>query len=653
MTREVITTCTRDCPNSCGLIATVENGRVTGLRGNPGHPLTQGLACHKCRKFVARAYSPERVLNPLKKNAAGEWRPVSWPDALDEIAARLAGTVERYGPEGVLYYRGFAQRTALKLLNERFFNLLGGVTGTRGTLCGGTGQASQNLDFGCRVSHDPLDHLNSHSLILWGRNPVATNPSLAAIIQKLRRQGAPVALIDPVASESRRLCDLHVQPAPGRDVFLAMALAKLILARGQQDEAFLAEHSEGFADYARILDSLSLDDLLGLCDVSRRDAEKLYDMLVSHYPTAICLGWGFHRWVHAHLAIRAVDALGAIAGIIGVSGGGVNQGFEEYAALDWGVTLDQLHPDRRRLLMPLIGQEILAAQDPPLGMAVITAGNPVCQAANSAKVADALRRIPCVVFVGHFLDDTAQCADIFLPTTTFLEEEDVTGSYGHNFIGPVNPAVPPPGAAKADFAIFQELAQRFPFAEELAGGAAEWLGKLLQPVISRGITLAEIRKGPVRLPDAPYVPYAGRIFPTPSGKYQFMREFTVPPEWQADQEYPYQLMSVAPHGWLCSETTPAEQGELTTIRLHPKEAAKIGAGDDEEVLVVSRVGRTRARLRLDPLQRQDVVVFPRGQWLSSGSSANLLTPDLVSAVGGGAPFYEARVRIEAVKGAGC
>jgi anaerobic selenocysteine-containing dehydrogenase len=652
MAKEIITTCTRDCPNSCGLVATVEQGRVTGLRGNPRHPLTRGQACHKCMRFVARAYSPERVLTPLKKNAAGEWRPVSWPDALEEMAARLAGTVERYGPEGILYYRGFAQRTALKLFNERFFNLIGGVTGTRGTLCGGTGQASQNLDFGCRISHDPLDHLNSNSLVLWGRNPVATNPTLAAIAGKLRSQGAPVALIDPVASESRRLCDLYIQPAPGRDVFLAMAVAKLILERGQQDEAFLAERSEGFAAYDRILAAYSPEELLRLCDVPRREAEKLYDMLVNHYPTAICLGWGFHRWAHAHYAIRAVDALGAIAGIVGVSGGGVSQGFEEYAAFDWGVTLDHLHPGRRRLLMPLIGREMAAAQDPPLGMAVITAGNPVCQAANSARVADALRRIPFVAYVGHFLDDTAQCADIFLPTTTFLEEEDVTGSYGHNFIGPVNPAVLPPGEAKSDFTIFQELAGRFPFAGEMAGSAAEWLERLLQPVISRGVPLAEIRRGPVRLPEAPYVPYADGRFPTPSGRYRFMGEFSPPPSWRPDPEYPYQLMSVAPYEWLCSETTPAEQGELTPIRVHPEEAAKCGAGEGEEVTVVSRVGRTGARLVLDPRQRRDVVVFPRGRWLGSGSSANLLTPDLVSEVGEGAPFYEARVRLEKAGPAG-
>ena len=649
MATEVITTCTRDCPNACGLIAGVEHGRVVGLRGNPEHPLTQGQACHKCMKFVARAYSTERILSPLKKDANGSWRPISWQDALDEIAERLGGTIEKSGPEGILYYRGFAQRTALKLLNERFFNLLGGVTGTYGTLCGGTGQASQDLDFGRRISHDPLDHINSQSLVLWGRNPVATNPFLVAIAQKLRRQGAPVVLVDPVASESRKICDLHIQPAPGRDVFLAMAMAKLILERDRQDEDFLTRCSEGFSEYRSILNRYSLEELLRRCDVPLTEAEKLYDVLINHSPAAFCLGWGFHRWVHAHYAIRAVDALGAIAGNIGVRGGGVSQGFDEYAAFDGSISLDQLHSKRRRLLMPLIGKEIMKAANPPIDMAVITAGNPVCQAANSAKVAAAFRQVPYVVFIGHFLDDTAQCADIFLPTTTFLEEEDITGSYGHNFIGPVNPAIKPVGEVKSDFIIFQELSTRFSFSKEMSGSIQEWLGKLLLPMLTQGVTLEEIRLGAVRLPGTTDIPYADRKFPTPSGKYNFLREFTEPSTWRPDPEYPYQLLSVSPFDWLCSETTPTEQNEFITIKIHPEEAAKLCAEEGTVIMVLSQIGKTKARLHLDPMQRKDVVVFPRGKWLSSDSCANLLTPDLVSVVGNGAPYYEARVRLELIR----
>ncbi|MFP4422874.1 MAG: molybdopterin-dependent oxidoreductase, partial [Desulfococcaceae bacterium] len=170
----VVTTCTRDCPNTCGLVVEVRNGRAVGIRGNPAHPFTRGRACAKAPRFLERVYGDHRVTRPLRKTGSG-WRPVSWRDALDELAERMADVREKYGPEAVLYYQGYGARTALKLLNVRFFNQIGGATTLRGSLCGGTGQAAQDLDFGRRISHDPLDHLNSRTVILWGRNPAVTH----------------------------------------------------------------------------------------------------------------------------------------------------------------------------------------------------------------------------------------------------------------------------------------------------------------------------------------------------------------------------------------------------------------------------------------------------------------------------------------------
>ena len=440
MAREVVTTCTRDCPNTCGLIARVDDqGKVGVLGGNPRHPLNQGVACHKAQKFVQRAYSSDRILTPLRRSRkGGAWQRISWDSALDEIAGRMIEIKDLYGAEAILYYRGFAQRTALRLLNERFFNLFGGVTGTYGTLCGGTGQASQNLDFGCRISHDPLDYVHSRSLILWGRNPAATNPYLLPIIARIRRQGGSVILIDPVASESKRLCDVHIQPAPGKDAFLAMATAKRILALGHEDQEFIKFHSQGFSGFRQILDAYTSEELTQACDVPQQQIELLANVLLEQKPTGILLGWGLHRWEYAHHMIRSIDALGALAGLIGVKGGGVSQGFEEYAPYDLNWVGDSLHPDRRKLLMPLIGEELLKAQDPTIQMIFVTAGNPLCMAPDSGKVAAAFAKVPFVVVAGHFLDDTAEQADIFLPSTTFLEEQDIVASYGHNYVGPVN-----------------------------------------------------------------------------------------------------------------------------------------------------------------------------------------------------------------------
>ncbi|HEY8909993.1 MAG TPA: molybdopterin-dependent oxidoreductase [Desulfosporosinus sp.] len=647
MAREIITTCTRDCPNSCGLSVQVEQGGAVMLGGNPRHPLNQGVACHKAQKFVQRAYSKDRILTPMRRNRkSGAWQRIRWDSALDEIAGRMSEIKDQYGAEAILYYRGFAQRTALRLLNERFFNLFGGVTGTYGTLCGGIGQASQDLDFGCRISHDPLDYENSRSLVLWGRNPVATNPYLLPVIARIRRQGGSVILIDPVASESKRICDVHIQPAPGKDAYLAMATAKRILALGREDREFLKFHSEGFSGFQQILDSFTLEELSQACDVPLQQIKLLADVLLEQKPTGILLGWGLHRWEYAHHMIRSIDALGAVAGLIGVKGGGVSQGFEEYAPYDLDWIGDSLYPDRRKLLMPLIGEEILKAKDPSIHMIFVTAGNPLCMAPNSGKVAAAFAQVPFVVVAGHFLDDTVAQADIFLPSTTFLEEQDIVASYGHNYVGPVNRAVAPLGESRSDFELFQSLAKRFPFGPEFNRSVEEWLPLLLAPLLAQGVTMEELWSGPVRLPCAPMVPYSDRKFATLSGKFQFMTEFDPLPSPEGEEGYPYQLMSVSPYGWLCSEMTPSDQEELTVILIHPEEAVRQSLADGDVVRVISSVGETKARLKLDRGQRQDTIVFPRGRWVKSGSSANLLTRDIVSKVGNGAPYYETKVRIE-------
>lgn len=644
MRHEVITTCTRDCPNACGLIARVDEGRVTSLRGNPQHPLTKGFSCQKCPGFVARTYSSERVLTPLKRTGSS-WRRIGWDQALDEIAGRMAEIRERAGAQAILYYRGFAQRTALKLLNDRFFNLFGGVTGTRGTLCGGTGQAGQDLDFGRRVSHDPLDHENSRSLIIWGRNPAVTNPYLLPIMDKVRLRGGKVVVIDPVATETSRLGDMHIAPAPGTDAFLALAAIKIILSRGEEERSFITSNSEGFEALLATINDHPLDRLALACDVPLPQIEMIADLMSRHKPTAILLGWGLHRWLLGHQTVRLIDALAAVSGTIGMKGGGVSQGFDEYAPYDLSLTLDHLHPGRRRLLMPRIGAEILDARAPKIEMIFVTAGNPVCQAPNAARVAKAFDTTPFVVVSGHFLDDTGSRADLFLPTTTFLEEEDVVASYGHNYLGPVHRAIQPLGESRSDFDIFGALASRLELGSDFERPADEWLRLLLAPVLGEEMTWQGLQEGAVRLSEAPMVPYADRIFPTPTGKFRFLTRFE-PPATRRCADFPYQLLSVSPSKWLGSELSPAELRGLTEVRISPATARREGLSEGDLVRVVSEVGKTAATVRINTFERGDTIVFPRGRWLSSGSSANLLTLDLVSREGDGAPYYETAVRLE-------
>jgi len=640
--RTIVTSCTRDCPNTCGLVATVEDGRLVRLSGDPDHPLTRGAACHKTAKYVRRVYSPERIVHPMiRKN--GEWEQVSWDEALDLIAFTMQRIKAESGPEAVLYYQGYGERTALKLLNKYFFNLFGGATTMRGSLCGGAGQGSQNLDFGERVSHDPLDHLNSNSIILWARNPVSTNISLVPIVREIRKRGGTVIVIDPAHSRSVALADHHIKPRPGGDGYLAMAAAKLILAAGAEDRAFIAEHSVGFDEYKAILDRYSVEELCERAGVPTSDCLLLADVLMRQKPTATLLGWGLHRYEYAHYMLRPIDALGAISGNIGVPGGGVSQGFEEYGPYDqqwWG---DHLHPDHRTLLIPKVGEEILNARAPEIRMIYVTAGNPLCMAPNTARIAEAFRKAELVVYSGHFMDDTADLADVFLPATTFLEEDDVVAGYGHNYVGPVNRAIDPVGECKSEFHMFYELAARFPFAGEYRRSVDEWLLTICTPIWEQGGDLESLRKGALRL-DAPMVPYADGVYKTESGRFQFMTEFN-PADSGPDPRYPYKFLTIAPHGYICSERTVAEHEPLPEIRLNAAEARMKGLADGEVVLVASPVGQVRARLATDPDMRSDVVIAERGGWTKAGHGLNLLTLDMASKVGNGTPFYETPVAV--------
>ncbi|GAB7079339.1 molybdopterin-dependent oxidoreductase [Megalodesulfovibrio paquesii] len=650
-THIVTTSCTRDCPNTCGLLATVEEGRLVRLSGDPAHPLTRGKACHKTSRYVSRVYSPERVTRPMLRRG-DRWELVSWDTALDLIAERLRRYRDESGHESILYYQGFGERTALKLLNRYFFNLFGGVTFLRGTLCGGTGQASQNLDYGERVSHDPLDHYHSASMILWARNPVSTNISLMPIAREIMGRGGRVILIDPAPTRTAAAVTRHIAPRPGADAFLALALARRILDAGLEDRTFLEQHAEGLEGYLQLVRRWSVEELCARAGVSVAEADYLAETLMTQKPTSILLGWGLHRHEQAHLAIRAIDALGAVSGNIGVAGGGVSQGFEEYGPYDpfyWG---DSIRPPRRTLLMPRVGEEILAATNPPVRMIYVTAANPVCTAPRSDKVAEAFRTTEFVVYSGHFLDDTAALAHVFLPATTFLEEEDVTASYGHNYVGPVTPAIAPVGQCKSEFRMFYELAKRFDFADQFCRSERDWLETICTPITGQGCSLEQLRQGAFRL-NAPMVPFADGVFPTPSGRFRLIEEMDpalLPPQAPVDPDYPLRLLTIAPHRHICSERTMADHEPLPEVQCSAEVAAARGLGNGQPVLVTSPFGAARARLRIVPGMRSDILVAERGGWIRAGHDLNRLIKDMVSRVGNGTPYYEATVDLRPAPG---
>jgi len=653
--REVLTACTADCPGTCSIIAQVEEDeRIVKLNGNPEHEITSGFICRNMKHYLKeRFYSDRRVLHPLKKEY-GKWVQISWDEALDIATAKIGNACENYGSQSILYYQGYGARTALRIINRRFFNLLGGVSTLSGSICGGTGQAGQEMDMGVRISHDPIDHLNSNVILVWGRNPAVTDIHLWKIINQARRKGAKLLVIDPVNTKTSRRSDIYLQPVPGSDSFLAIAIAKIILKEGFFDEEFINKNTEYFQHYQELLNDYSLNELSRITDIPLEELYELVRLYAEGHPSSIILGWGLQRYRQSHLTFRLIDALAAITGNIGKSGGGVSHGFDEYGYFNHEHALDDIAPNQRKLNIPIVGEELIKTQDPPIKLIFITAGNPLAMLANTDKVKHAFQSVDDVIMVDHFLNDTADVANLFLPATCFLEEEDLVGSYGHNWISPINPVIRPCGEARSELQIFQELAVKLGFGEEMAGSPREWMGKLAEPIIREGISIEELLRKPYRFPSAPVTPFCDGKFETKSGKFEFPTE--LPPQntdailnenFNAKMGFNLRLLSVSPQDWIGSEIPDNEHGKgVLEVQVHPKVLEEKDIEDGEEVWLESNQGKLLVKVKENADIRQDYVLTQRGGWRKYNKCVNILTPDLVSDQGNGAPYYETFVGLK-------
>ena len=218
------TVCNRDCPDACSIVAHVEDGKVTQLGGNPAHRITDGFLCWRTNNFLPLQYSAERLTTPLLRG-----KPVSWDEALDFAAGELQRIRAESGPAAIFNYRSGGSLGALKHLVDYFFSEFGPVTVKGGDICSGAGDAAQLLDFGVEDAHDLFDLLNSRNILLWGKNVVVSSPHTVPVLKESR---ARKMLIDPVWHKTANLCDAFVQPRPGGDFALAMAVARVLFERG-------------------------------------------------------------------------------------------------------------------------------------------------------------------------------------------------------------------------------------------------------------------------------------------------------------------------------------------------------------------------------------------------------------------------------------
>jgi anaerobic selenocysteine-containing dehydrogenase len=636
------TTCNRDCPDACAIVATVEDGKVTRLQGDPKHPVTRGFLCYRTSHFLPLQYSKERLTTPLRRTARGDFEPVSWNAALDLAAERLSTIARESGPAAIFHYRSGGSLGLLKYLSDYFFEKLGPVTIKRGDICSGAGDAAQMLDFGEEDSHDLFDLLNARSILVWGKNVHVSGPHTLPVLREAKKRGAHLTMIDPVHHQTTSICDEVIQPRPAGDFSLAMAVALALEANG-----FLDPEARSYCDnvdaFFALARSRSFDAWCKDADVRPEQAEGLARRLGPGKPCATLVGWGMGRRRAGGAIVRALDALCALSGNLGIPGGGVSFYFKRRGAFDHGFVRG-VDAAPRTICEPLFGREVLAASDPPIRAVWITAGNPVAMLPDSQTTARALATRDFVVVVDAFMTDTARLAHLVLPTTTLLEADDLLGAYGHHYLGTARPVVPPPDGVKSDLEIVQALASRLGFGDELAGSAREWKQRMIAPRLGpHGVTLDDLDRGGVRNPLAPKVLFADRKFRTPSGKVNLMTE-PPPPEALAGAraDYPLWLMSLSTSDSQASQWSARLEGPAE-VTVHPESAA--GIADGALARLESSVGEMTVRVRHDPSQRRDVAIVPKGGHMRDGRCANALVAACTTDIGEGGALYDERVRL--------
>ena len=297
--------------------------------------------------------------------------------------------------------------------------------------------------------------------------------------------------------------------------------------------------------------------------------------------------------------------------------------------------------------MPKIGEAILNTDNPPIKLIFLASGNPVNLNPNSLKVKEGFDSADFVIMMDHFLNDTSESADLFLPATTYLEEEDIIGSYGHNWVSPINPVILPQGEAKSEFEIFQLLAQKLGFFDEMSGSVKDWLKKLAAPILDQGIKFEDLQNAPQRMVKKTKIPFSDRKFKTESGRFEFIEELSL--QNRDIEEFPLKLLSTMVEDFIGSVIPESEMvNGFLEVHVHPDILREENLSGGDKALLESPVGSLVVKVKEDTDVRKDYILTYKGGWLKYNKCVNVLTQPMISEIGNGTPYYDTRVRIKRI-----
>ncbi|HEV8255503.1 MAG TPA: molybdopterin oxidoreductase family protein [Casimicrobiaceae bacterium] len=677
--------CPHDCPDTCAMLITVENGRAIKVEGAPDHPTTRGTLCTKVARYLDRTYSPERVLHPLRRagpKGARRFERIGWDEALDTIAARfkqIAASPE--GPQAILPYSYAGTMGLLQYcsMDRRFFHKLGASLLDR-TICSSAGKAGYVATIGATIGTDLEQFENAKLIVIWGSNPIVSNLHLWSRVQEAKRRGAKLIAIDPYRSQTAEKCHVHLAPLPGTDAALALGVMNVLVAEDLLDHDYIARYTLGFEQLVERLRDYPPQRVAQITGLEAADIIALARDYGTIKPAAIRLNYGMQRHAGGGMAMRTAACLPALVGAWRDPAGGALLSSSGTYPVDSKALErpDLIWNNPRTINMSTIGDALLDANDPPIRAVYVYNSNPVAVAPESVKVVAGFSRedLFCVVH-DVFLTDTADYADIVLPATTQLEHVDVHSSYGHLYVLANNPAIAPVGESKANTEVFRLLAERMGFEEACFRESDEDIARhafVATHPHAQGLDWETLKQeGWQRLNvPAQFAPFAQGNFPTPSGKCEFYSEtlrrqgvdplptYTAPRESVASnpmlaERFPLAMISPPARNALNSSfanlPTFLESEKTPHLEIHPDDALARGIASGDKVRVFNARGALVLTARVTDRARPGVVVALSVWWRKlspDGTNANMVTGQALTDLGRAATFYDCLVEVARV-----
>ena len=656
--------CTKDCPDTCGLLAEVKDGRIVTVKGDPDHPFTEGFICRKASHFPEHVHSPKRITTPLRRTGpkgAGNFEPIGWDQALDEVASRMTSVSSEFGPQAILPYSyagnmGLVHRNA----GHAFFNRLGDSC-LNYTICGPAATAGYEASLGSGPSTEIQSACRSDYIIIWGSNTLTTNIHAWPHFNKARKAGATLVVIDPYRNRTAQRADVHLMIKPGTDAALALAVMQVLIDRDMIDRDFIAQSTTGFEELkvrAAEYTPARAADICGL-------PEEMIVRLAEGYGRAkapyIRTGWGPARQLKGAMAMRTIALLPALVGAFNKPGGGITRTLGGAPSDLRRLTRPDLcPPDTRTVNMVELGNALTGLDDPPIKLLYVYLSNPAVVAPQSREVLSGLAREDLFVVVQEmFPTDTTRYADIVLPGASFLEVTDLYRAYGHNYIQMAQPVIPPVGQSRSTLTIFQDLAARIGFRDDVFSldemDVIEAFLREASPYLE-GVDFEGLTSGrAVRLKISSN-PYADG-FATPSGKVEFYSQAMADqgldplPDGQPlrdpDGRDRYSLEFITPphHFFLNSAFNEIDKlresaGE-PRVMIHPETARTRGIAGGDPVRVFNDRGECRFLAQVTDNTQGGLLVAEGLHWpsLSPGGGANQLTSQRLTDMGETCAFH--------------